>query len=461
MPWFVPLIVMAAQQLSPIVYKAVGPTLGWLFTPTYAHKVKFGMVPDPFKKEGSKPTSDRLRDFAVTVRSSVEPRRIIYGEAKVSGPLVFADASQVSSGGYTKAYLHMIVPLAAHEIEAIGWGAANNPGIIFNDSYIWYNGGDARFRLIVDGPGDTAGTTNAGPLFIVKIHLGADDQAANATLIGYVSKWTNAHRLRGVAYLYVALREDPGIWTSGIPNVAAIVRGKKLYDPRAATVAIVSSSATNPAVFTTGAAHSLSVGQRVFIDSHAGAVPPVAKEFQVASVPSGTTFTLLGNDGSGGLGETLALTTGGTGGTLSKLLWSDNAALCVLDYLLAPFGFNCDRAEIDSASFIAAANICDEMVALTETSDTFTNDGSSDVCARLGLTVPIRRGDGVQVSSTGALPTGLSSGTTYYYVPLAPTISNTAPNAGQVSGFNFGLATTLANARAGALIDITGAGTGT
>lgn len=43
--------------------------------------------------------------------------------------------------------------------------------------------------------------------------------------------------------------------------------------------------------------------------------------------------------------------------------WSANAALCVLDYLTAPWGLGTDLAtEIDTDSFIAAANICDESV---------------------------------------------------------------------------------------------------
>lgn len=448
MPWFVPLIIIAAQTLSPIVYQKVGPTLGWLFTPTYAHKVKFGLVPDPFKEKDAGP-GDLWRDLAVTVRSSVEPRRIVYGEIKVSGPLVFAD---VSDG--RKDYLHLIIPIAGHRIEAVG-------DLYLNDSIAHYDAdGNAYFRQHKDGTSDTLGTTDAGPMYKITPHLGDDDQAADAALMAADPKWTSEHRLRGVAYLYVKLRSDPGIWTSGIPNIAAVTRGRKLYDPRATTVSISSSSAANPAVFTTGAAHGLSPLDRIFIDGHGGASTTIAKEYQVATTPSPTTFTLLRNDGAAPVGETLALTVGGAGGTLSKMIWSDNAALCVLDYLLASFGFNCDLSEIDAASFVAAANICDEMVALTETSDSFTADPATDKCNRPTLSVPMRRGDGVQVSSTGALPTGLSAGVTYYYIPQTPSVSIEAPSAGQPTAFNFKLATSRANALAGIAIDIAGASSG-
>ena len=42
--------------------------------------------------------------------------------------------------------------------------------------------------------------------------------------------------------------------------------------------------------------------------------------------------------------------------------WTRNAALCVLFYLMHPDGLGAAAAEIDTASFIAAANICDEPV---------------------------------------------------------------------------------------------------
>lgn len=48
----------------------------------------------------------------------------------------------------------------------------------------------------------------------------------------------------------------------------------------------------------------------------------------------------------------------------STWLWSDNAALCILDYLTHADGYNRRRADIDINSFIAFANLCDEPVEL-------------------------------------------------------------------------------------------------
>lgn len=465
MPWMAAVIPAIARVIEPMIMDKLGNSglgqfLALNITPATFWKRKLGIEPAP-GKGGSNSVKADSPALKATIRSAVEPRRIIYGEARVGGPMVFADVTTPSST-FGKSWLHLILPLASHEIEAIGWGSDTAPGVILIDSYVWTNDGNARFKLQADSAGDTSGANDIGPLWYFGKHLGADDQTADATLISLDTNWTSAHRLRGMAYLYARLRSDPDVWTTGIPNISAIVRGKKCYDPRASTVDILSVSVANPGVFTTDGVHGLSIGQRIFIDGMSGTIPTIAKEFQVASVPTTSTFTVLGNDGSGSIGESLAVTTGlsPSAATLSVLKWTDNAALCILDYLLAPWGFNCDLDEIDAASFIAAANICDEMVALTETSDTFTADASTDIISRPQLTNPVARGDGVQLTTTGTLPAGLSLATTYYYIPWSPTISNAEEDAGQPTGFNGKLATSLANARAGTAINITDAGTG-
>ena len=60
--------------------------------------------------------------------------------------------------------------------------------------------------------------------------------------------------------------------------------------------------------------------------------------------------------------------------------YSNNAALCVLDYLLSDFGLGASIAEIDLNSFIAAANICDEVVnTLDGTEKRYTCNGVVDL----------------------------------------------------------------------------------
>lgn len=142
------------------------------------------------------------------IRSAVANRRIIYGRAKVSGPLVFAESS-VSND-----VIYLVVALAGHEIDAV-------EEIYFNDQAV-----GAR-----DGYGLVTAGLYAGRVRIVE-HLGAADQAADTMLTDQTTAWTESHRLAGVAYLAIKLVYDRDVFPRGIPNIKALVRGKKLYDPR-------------------------------------------------------------------------------------------------------------------------------------------------------------------------------------------------------------------------------------
>ena len=44
----------------------------------------------------------------------VVARRIVYGEVRTSGPVVYAGVTESNK------YLHLVIPLAAHEVEEIG-----------------------------------------------------------------------------------------------------------------------------------------------------------------------------------------------------------------------------------------------------------------------------------------------------------------------------------------------------
>jgi len=48
----------------------------------------------------------------------------------------------------------------------------------------------------------------------------------------------------------------------------------------------------------------------------------------------------------------------------STTVWTDNPALIARDYLVASYGFNIDSSRIDDVYTIAAANICDELIAV-------------------------------------------------------------------------------------------------
>jgi hypothetical protein len=57
---------------------------------------------------------DSMQDRSVMVRSATAPRQYVYGVDRVSGPVV-----DMFTTGDTSQYLHIIVALAAREVDAV------------------------------------------------------------------------------------------------------------------------------------------------------------------------------------------------------------------------------------------------------------------------------------------------------------------------------------------------------
>lgn len=199
--------------------------------------------------QGSAPSAGP-QERRETIRSPIAARRVVYGQIRCGGVLVYAGSS-----GSGNEYANLVVAVCQGEIDGIG-------------SDTWLND-----KLLTDPSFDG--------LVDQYFHLGEADQLADAALVAEKpTEWTADHRLRGIAYVYLRLKYDANAFPTGLPSPAWLVRGRKIEDPRS----------SDPAA------------------------------------------------------------------------WSNNPALCVLDYLRADFGMRCPDNLIDLDSFIAAANICDEEV---------------------------------------------------------------------------------------------------
>lgn len=72
----------------------------------------------------------------------------------------------------------------------------------------------------------------------IRKYLGAPGQTADAGMISALpGVWTSNHIGVGLAYLVCEFDYDPDAFPSGVPNVSALVRGAKVYDPRAGLTA--------------------------------------------------------------------------------------------------------------------------------------------------------------------------------------------------------------------------------
>jgi hypothetical protein len=170
------------------------------------------------------------------LRQPIISRETIYGITKKSGGILFVETSDNNK------YVHMIVQVASHEIQSFD-------EVYFNDEELTLSSagndenGIARFNVTAPSTYATDSIYEDGRKTVrIKLHKGSDDQLADADLVAECEKWTNDHRLRGIAYIYVRLAYDPDVF-QGIPNVSAVIKGKKILDIRDSSTAFSSNPA--------------------------------------------------------------------------------------------------------------------------------------------------------------------------------------------------------------------------
>lgn len=150
------------------------------------------------------------RELTQQIKEPITSRRTVYGEQRVSGPLVYVGSTNDDE------QLHYVIPVAGHEIEGF-------KALFLNDELIWPD------QIAANG-NVTSGKYDGKVR--IRTHIGRADQNADSELRQDIGEWTTDHRLRGVAYIYVRLTADEDLFPSRIPSISAIVQGKKVYDPR-------------------------------------------------------------------------------------------------------------------------------------------------------------------------------------------------------------------------------------
>ena len=102
----------------------------------------------------------------------------------------------------------------------------------------------------------------------IKKHFGNPDQLADANLVADVLNGQLITRIQGKAYLYLKFTFDSDVYPNGVPNVSAIVKGKKLYDPRATSFTASSSNVSTANNTITISSHGLSTFDRATYDTN-------------------------------------------------------------------------------------------------------------------------------------------------------------------------------------------------
>lgn len=203
---------VGAALSSTFAYMAVQATTAFVVGSTLSSALGGG-------NQQQQPAAQAAQARMQMVRSPAAVRQIVYGEVMTSGALVFAASSTDNNT------LHLVIALAGHEVNSIGTFYLNDEAV-----------------GALNGSGAPTGGKYASSV-VFKTHLGTTTQTADADLIAAGVGWTSAHRLRGIAYVYVKLTYDQSIFPTGIPNVRCVIQGKKLYDPRTTLTAYSNNSA--------------------------------------------------------------------------------------------------------------------------------------------------------------------------------------------------------------------------
>jgi len=172
-------------------------------------------TPDTPNMDGQ--AEQNAKGVLVNKTSSNAPLPVIYGKRKVGGTAVFLETS-----GADNTYLYMIMALCEGGVESC-------EKIYIDDKEVTWSGTLTHGTERTVGSGDSNFYKDSESKISVTWYDGRDDQTYNTT-VGALSSWTSNHRLRGISYLALKFKWNQDCF-GGIPNVKALIKGRKVYDP--------------------------------------------------------------------------------------------------------------------------------------------------------------------------------------------------------------------------------------
>jgi len=162
------------------------------------------------------------RGYAVTQFGPALDQQVIYGETRIAGARVFDGAT-----GSNNKFLHRAIVFAGHEVEEFS-------EVYLNDYKLTV---DLATGAVTSANNGVETTTRYNNRVRIIARNGTDNQTAIPEMIDEIPEWTSAHRLRGLAYLYIRLEFDADVFPNGVPEITATIKGKKVFDPRTSTTA--------------------------------------------------------------------------------------------------------------------------------------------------------------------------------------------------------------------------------
>ena len=159
----------------------------------------------------------------VNARDATAPVDFVYGQVRKGGTV-----SYYESTGDENTFLHQIIVLAGHEVEEIGSIYINDETVtIDSNGFVTDTAWDSKIRIQ-----KFDGSQTSAPADLLSESELTGSNALTSNFIG-----------NGIAYLYVRYEYDGEVFASGVPLVTAIVKGKKVFDPRTSSTAYSNNAA--------------------------------------------------------------------------------------------------------------------------------------------------------------------------------------------------------------------------
>jgi len=208
------------QVVGAAILGAVGITAGAFVTYAVGYIAVTLVTSWAVKALYPKPSMDTSNSQGIlaNTREPDAPHNYVYGTVRKGGTVTYMEST-----GSNNKYLHIILTLAGHEVNAIG-------DIYINDQI-----------ATLDGNGYVTSQSWNSKIRIRK-HTG-NETVPDDLLRVESAQITNNFVGVGIAYLYIRLEYDQDVFPNGIPLFTAIVQGKKVYDPRTSTTAFSSNAA--------------------------------------------------------------------------------------------------------------------------------------------------------------------------------------------------------------------------
>ncbi len=223
----------------------------------------------------------------ITVRDPIHPQSFVYGRDMLSGPLFVANVHNTDNKD-----LLLGVILTGHEIDAYELYRLDDETITSSDMSAFPSGNvtSGQFANVME----------------IDARLGTETQAYSTLIDDAMGTlWGTAHQGKGWSYFAIecVLEENDDSFAAGAPqNLKALIRGRKVYDPRKDT-------------------------------TRASEIPGASGSHRVTD---STTWE-----------------------------WSDNPALCLADFMIdQKFGMQEETDRIDWPLCASAADICDQTVTI-------------------------------------------------------------------------------------------------